>query len=462
MVNELILKEIYKQNIHWEDDDAFSKLEKYKRKLFFDVLGFVKEKQILSIIGLRRTGKTTILRQIIKNLIEEKGINPKNILFLSFDEALITSKLSLNEYLDAFLDLTDASEFKYVFLDEIQYIDKWQHILKRYYDTRQNIKFLVSGSSSLFIQKKSTESLAGRIYEFKLNHLSFQEYLEASAKVDGKLLQEYNNFAVSDFNVYKKSENEYQGFLTMHGAQMEKLFEDYLLYYQFPEMVDNDDRQKVYKYIEDSIYKKSIEYDIPRLFDVDKVDELKFIFRILINETSNEIEYGKIGSEAGIELNTLKKYLNYFHDSLLFDIIYNYSKSFRKSKRLQKKGYIASSNFFAPFHPELFAGNSLSSQYLGKLVETYIYNLLKDKFEYISFYKKEQHEIDFVCNNEILNKDNTRLIEVKYVSNMNNEKFDFIKKIANKIFKTDNYFILSKNKYSNNGKEIIIPCYLIQ
>jgi len=460
MENNLILNEINKQNKHWEVKNSF-KAQKYKRKLFFELLKYLKEEQILSIIGLRRTGKTTLLKQIIQHLIEKHKISPKQILFISFDEALVTSKLPLTEYFDIFLDKTEESKLRYIFLDEIQYIDKWQHILKRYYDTRPNIKFFVSGSSSLFIQKKTTESLAGRIYEFKLNHLSFEEYMEIS-KIDGNLVNEYRKFAISDLDELKYNNNDYQWFLAARGGELEKIFEDYLLYYQFPETIQKKDKEAIYKYIEDAIYKKSIEYDIPRLFDIDKVDELKFAFRILINETSNEIEFGKIASEAGIELNTFKKYLTYFHDSLLFDLVYNYTKSIRKSRRLQKKGYIASSNFFTAFHPELFKIKIISSQYMGKLAETYIYNILKEKFEYISFYKKGQKEIDFICNNEIFSKDATKLIEVKYIKDIRKEKFDFIKKTAENVFKTKKYFIFSKKQFYTDGKKTIIPCFLIK
>ena len=417
MENNLILEEIIKQNKHWANNTSWYDTKKYQRKLLSELISYIEEEQILSIVGLRRTGKTTILWQIIQHLIKNKNINSKNILFLSFDEALITSKLSLNKYLDAFLDKTKNNELKYIFLDEIQYIDKWQHILKRYYDTIGNIKFIISGSSSLFVRKKTTESLAGRIYEFKLNHLDFDEFLEMS-RTEKSLITEYKKFAITNLDKIKYSENEYQWFLAQNGKELEKLFEDYLLYYQFPETIYKDDKQKIYKYIENSIYKKTIEYDIPRLFDVDKIDELKFIFRILINETSNEIEYGKIASEAEVELNTFKKYLSYYQDGLLFDIVYNYSKSFRKSRRLQKKGYIASTNFFTTFHPEFFNTSAISNQYMGKLAETYIYNILKTKYEYISFYKKNQKEIDFVCNNEILNKNKSKLVEVKYVNDI--------------------------------------------
>jgi len=461
MKNNLILNEINKQNKHWFAKDSSQALKKYKRKLFFELFKYLKEEQILSIIGLRRTGKTTLLKQIIQHLIEKEKINSKQILFISFDEALVTSKMPLTKYLDVFLDKTNENKLRYIFLDEIQYIDKWQHILKRYYDTRPNIKFFVSGSSSLFIQKKTTESLAGRIYEFKLNHLTFEEYLEIS-KAGSEIIKDYNKYAISDFDKIRYNEDEYQWFLSVRGNELEKLFEDYLLRHQFPETIQKENDETIYKYIEDAIYKKSIEYDIPRLFDINKIDELKFAFRILITETGNEIEFGKIASETGIELNTFKKYLNYFHESLLFDIVYNYSKSIRKSRRLQKKGYIASSNFFTTFHPELFKIKTISNQYMGKLVETYIYNILKEKFEYISFYKKGQKEIDFICNNEILSKDDTKLIEVKYVNNLEREKFLFLEKTAKDIFKTEKYFIFSKKQFNNNNKKIIIPCFLIK
>ncbi len=460
MENNLILQEIIKQNKHWEDKNIKLVAKNYQRELFFQLLKYLKDKQILSIVGLRRTGKTTILKQIIQYLIKQKKVNPKNILFISFDEALITSKLTLNKYLDVFLDNLENNELKYIFLDEIQYVDKWQHILKRYYDTRGNIKFIISGSSSLFIQKKTTESLVGRIYEFKLNHLSFKEFLEMS-KVKKHLIGEYEKFAITSLDKIKRDENEYQWFLVKYGKTFEKLFEEYLLYYQFPETIYKDSKEKIYKYIEDSIYKKTIEYDIPRIFDVDKIDELKFVFRILINETGNEIEYVKIASETGIDLNTLKKYLNYFHNNLLFDVVYNYSKSIRKSKRLQKKGYIASTNFFSSFHPKLFYLTTISSQYMGKLAETYIYNILKEKFEYISFYKKGQKEIDFICNNEILNKNKSKIIEVKYTNNVIKEKFYFLEKIASEVFKTNKYYIFSKGQFCNDGKKVIIPCFLI-
>ena len=61
------------------------------------------------------------------------------------------------------------------------------------------------------------------------------------------------------------------------------------------------------------------------------------------------MEFKNISSEVGIEENTLKKYISYFQGGFLVNLVYNYSKSFRKSKRLQKKAYVSSTNFFAAF-----------------------------------------------------------------------------------------------------------------
>jgi hypothetical protein len=464
MEKELILREILAQNKHWKNEESFFEQQKHQRKLFFDLVKYLPERQIISIVGLRRTGKTILLKQLIQHLIERENVKTDNILFLSFDEALVTKKVTLKNYLDVFLlDILkkETNGTKYIFLDEIQYIEKWQHILKRYYDTELNIKFVISGSSSLFLQKKTTESLAGRIYEFKLCPLSFEEFLEL-ADEKSVLLTEYRKYSLPiGQSIPTHSKTEYDIFLAGNGSVLSGLFEEYLLYYQFPEMVLQKDLDKVRKYISESVYKKTIEYDIPKLFGVEKIDELKFLFQLLVNENGSLLEFKTISSEAGIEENTLKKYISYFQKSFLVNLIYNYSKSFRKSKRLQKKEYIASPNFFTAFRSDWTENQTLRSEYFGILVETYIYNLLKEKYQYISFYRKGQEEVDFVASNDYRNSGAHTLIEVKYTREIKWNDIKFIDKIAKKIFKTK-YLIYSNQEFKIDENKLIIPCFLIK
>jgi len=464
MEKELILREIFAQNKHWKNEKYFFGRQKIKRRLFFDLIKYLPERQILSIVGLRRTGKTILLKQLIQYLMKHEGVKAKNIFFLSFDEALVTSRLTLKNYLDAFLEdiyKEEPKSVKYIFLDEIQYIEKWQHILKRYYDNEPNIKFVISGSSSLFVKKKTTESLAGRIFEFKLPPLSFEEFLEL-AEADSALLSEYRKYSVPAGQLVPVHiQKEYDLFLSESGNALGRLFEDYLLYYQFPEMVSQKDKSKIRKYISESVYKKTIEYDIPKLFGVEKIDELKFLFQMLVNENGSLIEFKAISSEAGIEENTLKKYISYFQESFLIDLVYNYSKSFRKSKRLQKKGYVASPNFFTAFRSDWTENQTLKSQYFGSLAETYIFNMLKEKYQYISFYRKGKDEVDFVASNDLRNTGAHALIEVKCTNAIKWQDIKFVDRTAKKIFGVK-YFVYSKKEFKIDENKLIIPCFLIK
>jgi len=465
MKKELILKEIYRQNLFWNKDnkEIFYENKTYQRKLFFVLQKYLDKRQMLSIIGLRRVGKTILLKQLIKSILEESKTNPQNILFLSFDAALVSEKLSLNDYLSVYLENICPEKTKkiYIFIDEIQYIDNWQHILKRYYDTAPNIKFVVSGSSSLFIQKKTTESLVGRIYEFKLNFLEFIEYLELT-KEDKEFISAYSKIKLDlkKLNLDKIESNHklIENFLGQYGDKANKCFFHYLTLGQFPESALEPNYYEAGKYLKESVYKKTIEYDIPRIFGVDNIDKLKFVYEILINETGNQIELQNIASETGITYKTLSNYLNYFKESLLVDVVYGYTKSFRKSRRSIKKSYIASTNFY-PI--EINSDQSLLiNQAMGHLAETYAFNTLKNHFNYIAVYRQRDKEIDFVATNNLLNKNDFLFVEVKYRENVKIMKFDYLKKIASKMSSRP-FLILTKNEFFIEKNGLAIPLYLI-
>ncbi|MCD4846456.1 MAG: AAA family ATPase [Methanosarcinales archaeon] len=117
-------------------------------------------RQIIGIIGLRRTGKTVLLKQLIDSLIKN-GQRRDRILYFSFDEEAVSIEDVIVEFQSRIgVDIYEAG-MVHIFLDEIQKIDGWQNRVKYYYDTYSHMKFFVSGSSSLFLRKKAEESLAG-------------------------------------------------------------------------------------------------------------------------------------------------------------------------------------------------------------------------------------------------------------------------------------------------------------
>jgi predicted AAA+ superfamily ATPase len=314
----------------------------------------------------------------------------------------------------------------------------------------------VSGSSSLFLRKKTTESLAGRIYEFLLPVLSFEEYLELK-KIDALLVGGYALAAVSPGEEIKPVPAR-ESFFYQHGAQMEREFETYLKFGQFPEIVNEKNISVVRKYLIDAVYKKTIEYDIPKIFGVERVDELKFLFQMLASEAGSMVETGNIAREVGIDEKTIKKYFHYFEESFLIFLVYNFSKSIRKSKRLLKKVYLGSPNFSSAFYD--WQENGENNYKMGFLAENYCAILLKKKYEFVSFYRIRKDEIDFLATNNPAHLSGRHYIEVKYRESISQKSLNFIVKNARK--NGNRFTILTKNDLRIEKDGTFVPIWMLK
>lgn len=458
MKKSFISAEIYRQNKQWNvPEEFFAELKdlKHKRKLYAEIVAYLNKRQILSIVGLRRTGKTVLLKQLIKKLFVT--VKPEAILFLTFDEAIIPGKITLANYLNEYLEKIAPKKGQlYIFLDEIQYNKKWQHIIKRYYDTDARIKFIVSGSSSLFLRKKTTESLAGRIFEFSLPPLSFEEYLELK-NIDEKMLTAYRTSGVF-FGAKIENMPLTEKFFQQYGSEMEREFESYLKYGQFPEIVGEENLIIIRKYLTDSIYKKTIEYDIPKIFGVEKVDELKFLFQVLVSEVGSLVETGNIAREIGIDEKTVKKYFNYFEESFLIYLVYNFTKSARKSRRLGKKVYLGSPNFSSALSG--WSDDRQSNYKIGFLVENYCLGLLKKRYENVSFQRIRKDEVDFLAASDILDAKTYQYIEVKYRETVPMRELKFASKLADK--SGNKLIVVTKNDFTIQGDKVLIPVWMLR
>src|SRR3989344_1120065 len=177
-------------NHWWMEGKVDSELAlEFKREEYDEIEKHLEKKFITALVGLRRVGKTTIMYQLIQKLL--KSVNKENIVFFSFDE----SSVKLNDVIETYKEI-QKKEFRkekiYIFLDEIQKCDNWRNEIKKYYDLYPKLKFIISGSESLFIRKKTKETLAGRIFEFTLSTFTFREYLR------------FNNIKEEDFKYETK------------------------------------------------------------------------------------------------------------------------------------------------------------------------------------------------------------------------------------------------------------------
>ncbi len=290
-----------KLEINYKDREIYPKLEKY-----------LEAKQIIALTGLRRVGKTTIMLKIVKDKIDS-GFSPDNIIFFSFDTF---RDLDLSELIEVYSKEyeKDIESSKYIFLfDEIQKINNWEEQVKRLYDFHLNFKIIISGSESLFIRKKSKESLAGRMFEFIIESLTFKEYL---------LFREINIKHIA-----------------LHEKELSKYFEEFIFSGGFPELANIKDHDFIKNYIRETVVEKVLFRDIPLLFAIKDVSVLESISKIISSNPGQIIELNKLASEVGFSRRAVSLYLSYLESAFLIKKIFNFSKNQRKTAKKLKKYY---------------------------------------------------------------------------------------------------------------------------
>ena len=156
-------------------------LPSYERPIVSEVLSDLRDlPQAISVTGPRRVGKSTAVKQVIAHLVREQGIEPQRILYFSFDDPeVFASEEIQRRVFDALAENRPVKDKTcFFFLDEIQRLPRWELFIKKYYDLKRPIRFVVSGSASSPIFRKSQESLLGRIKDRHLLPFSFREYCE--------------------------------------------------------------------------------------------------------------------------------------------------------------------------------------------------------------------------------------------------------------------------------------------
>src|SRR3989338_3921359 len=124
-MEERLLREINRSNPWWIREKE--KVEEYKRKQFTEIASYLKKRQIIGIVGLRRVGKTVMMKQLINLLLKE--IPPENILFFTFEDEW-NKKEILEEILYYHLENKSKDGKRFIFLDEIQLVEGWEYVLK--------------------------------------------------------------------------------------------------------------------------------------------------------------------------------------------------------------------------------------------------------------------------------------------------------------------------------------------
>ena len=362
------LEELSRFNTWWTTGRVRASLvEKYRRKLYQDLRKNLKRRQALLIWGMRRVGKTVLALQLIDDLLKD-GVDPRFVLYFSFDEAPSDVRDVLETYQKQVLEATfEATEDTvYVFFDEIQKVHDWESKIKVYYDLYPRIKFVLTGSASVALRKRSKESLAGRIIAFLLEPLSFEEFLELLGK---------------DVGAIRKNPK-------LWDRDMAPLLNKYMRYGSFAELVGEEDEEYARNYILNNVVERVVYRDLPQEFGLRDVELLRSLLYILARNPGAVVNYRELSKNLGRDQRTVSNYMEYLEYGLLVRLVYNYRGSPMASARKMKKAYLGTPNIALAYGPP-------SSEITSRLLENLV--LMKTGAR---FFYRNSFEVDFVLVND--------------------------------------------------------------
>ena len=357
----------YAYNPWWEDKDFDSGIP--RQEYLTELEKPFQRKQINIIIGSRRVGKTTFLKQLIQNCLD-KNISPQKILYLALDNPRFM-KTSLSDHLKYVrkIFLHSRSEKLYLFFDEVQESRNWEAELKAIYDL-ENVKIVCTGSTSSLISRQGGK-LTGRQIITSIYPLTFKEYLT------------FKNITPSRAEDYK----------------YEKHLEEYLQIGGYPENVLQPSIDYLNNLVDDIIAR-----DIVRLHRIHRADVLKNLLSIVAGSVGSRSSFNKIAKVLGITVDTVKEYIGYFEEAFLIKMLTKWSSSQADKIYAQKKIYLYDTGL-----KTMLTGSGDRGVKIENLV---FFHLLKKNVTNIGYYAESERELDFAFDNF----QSPKAIEVKYDS----------------------------------------------
>ena len=397
-------------NPWWEEGKV--KTEVFKRpifnKIYKDLLSL---KQIISITGPRRVGKTTLLKQIIQSLIQDGHAKPDRIIYFSFDDPLMFESHVRERFLDEMIkwaDITHKSQAVYFFLDEIQRFDRWELYLKKFYDLGFPIRFVISGSASSPIFRKSRESLLGRIKDNHLMPFSFKEFVYFNKAKDQEVLDFVTRAHDFGYRLQREMAVDWKEFQSEAGplsvsqrifSELNGQLESYFIEGGFHEAWEIKDVLAKQEYLFDNQVQKVIFEDLVIATEFRKPEKIKSYYLSLIERPGQEINVEKSSQKIGVSRPMLEKYLPLLEMTDLVKTLPRFSKRPLKFRRGSVKCYLVDLALRNAIL-KLNGGVLSDAVTLGFYAENLVFNALS-RYEgaiELTYYKDAKREVDFVVH----------------------------------------------------------------
>jgi len=404
----------------WKDKELPKTIE---REIKINIITDIQ--RAVSIIGPRRVGKTYELFILIKNISEKFGKG--KTLYVNFERA----DLGLVDYndlifmLETYYEIYPENKGKriWLFLDEIQNVDKWEKFVRTCLDN--GIKVIISGSSSKLLSKEIATCMGGRSLSYNLFPFSFKEYLNAKNFESGKFLSSDEKSRIINF------------------------FEDYLNFGGYPEaVIYSNEREKILS----DIFETAILKDVIERHRIRNISAMKILIKALLSskEFSANKFYNHLKSQ-GIKVgkNAIYNYLEYLEDAFFVFSLRKFSLSYKKVEQSLPKIYFVDNG--------LLTVNKIDDK--GKLLENLVFTeLLRRDLDVAYYQNTAKEEVDFLIKK---GKKVKQLIQVCFdIENFETHDREIKALVkAGKEFKCNNLLVLTNSlekQEISKGKKIII------
>ena len=345
-------------------------MELYKRENYLrKIRGFYNDSDIIKVItGVRRCGKSSLMKTIMSELLEQ-GVDEKNIILLDLDskkyKAVRTSEM-LENVIEKYADIAGM---KYLFIDEIQSVKSFEEVINAYRG-EGDFSIFITGSNSYLLSGELITKLTGRYIEFEMMPLSFEEYVDMK-KFYGKTV----------------------------SANLTEELDMYLNEGGFPKTIFYDSVEDKRTYIK-SVISEIFEKEIKRRVKIRNVSIFERVQAYIINNfgattSLNSIMKELSGLGMDIKRETLNRYIKILLDAKILYECKRFDLKSKKSIRGEQKYYLSDLGFY-------LATNTDNRINYGPALENIVYNYAKSKGYEISVGRIGKLECDFILRGQMM------------------------------------------------------------
>lgn len=313
-----------------------------------DFKQYLKTKQITVISGIRRSGKSVLLKQFSQHY--------KKFYYLNFDDERLID-FSVTDFQNLMVAFRKQFETRVLLLDEIQNVPKWERFVRRLFE--EGYKIFLTGSNAKLLSGELATHLTGRYLKIELYPFSFQEFLR-----------------FHDSSFLPKG--------TRQEVEIQKYFKQYLFGGGFPEFVKTKNAEINRQIFEDIVYR-----DLLSRFKIRETKNFKLLVNYLFTNIASQISYNSLKILLNIKsATTVKNYIEFIGESYLAFELMKYDFSLKKQYVSNKKIYAIDNGL----------RNSVAfafSEDIGKMLENMVFIELKRRGTEV-YYFKDKKECDFV------------------------------------------------------------------